>query len=262
VFDAKRKAAMLAAALGHAELAAALDQQAQDLQTRFEQAFWCESIDSYALALDGEKRPLCVRTSNAGHALFSAIANPERAARLADTLLAPASFCGWGIRTVATGERRYNPMSYHNGSVWPHDNALIAAGLSRYNHKDAVLKILQGLYDTSRYMDLHRLPELFCGFDQRRDEAPTQYPVACNPQAWAAGAVFMLLQACLGLSIRTNPARVRFYYPSLPDFVREIHIEDLRIGDARVSLTIARYREAVGVHVVDKEGEVEVTSIR
>lgn len=262
VFDAKRKAAMLARALHHAELAAALDQQAQDLQVRFEQTFWCERLGVYALALDGEKRPLCVRTSNAGHSLYSAIAGPERARRLAGTLMSPPMSCGWGVRTVAAGERRYNPMSYHNGTVWPHDNALIAAGLSRYNHKDAVLKIMHGLYDASRYMDLHRLPELFCGFDQRPDEAPTRYPVACNPQAWAAGAVFMLLQACLGLSIRTHPARVRFFYPVLPDFVREIHVEDLRVGDARVSLTVARYREAVGVHVVDKEGEVEVTSIR
>jgi glycogen debranching enzyme len=262
VFDAKRKAAILATALGHTQLAVALDRQAQELRARFEQTFWCERLGTYALALDGEKRPLCVRTSNAGHALYSAIASPERAQRLADTLVSSASFCGWGIRTVAAGERRYNPMSYHNGSVWPHDNALIAAGLSRYKHKAAVLRIMQGMYDTSRYMDFHRLPELFCGFDQRPDEAPTQYPVACNPQAWAAGAVFMLLQACLGLSIRANPARVRFYYPSLPDFVREIHIENLRIGDARISLTIARYREAVGVHVVEKEGEVEVTSIK
>jgi glycogen debranching enzyme len=262
VYGAKRAASAMSAALGKMDLARRLDQEARTLQERFDEAFWCESIGTYALALDGHKRPMRVRTSNAGHALYTGIANPEHAALLARTLLDPVSFCGWGIRTVAAGERRYNPMSYHNGSVWPHDNALIAAGLARYRHKREAMAVMAGLFDASRFMDFQRLPELFCGFAQRPDEAPTLYPVACNPQAWAAGAVFLLLQSCLGLTVQAEPARVSFLDPCLPSFLDAIQIDNLRVGRGTVSLSVRRYRESVGVHVLEREGNVEVVSYK
>src|SRR5262249_46698652 len=159
--------------------------------------------------------PCRVRTSNAGQCLFTGIVAPDRAARVARTLLDTPSFSGWGIRTVATGEARYNPMSYHNGSVWPHDNSLIGAGLARYRWKEAVVKILGGLSDSSLFIDLHRMPELFCGFPRRPGEGPTLYPVACSPQAWAAGSVFLLLQACLGLRVEAAIGRLCLDYPLL-----------------------------------------------
>src|SRR5262245_28874592 len=189
VFAAKRAAANLAMLLNRPEQAARLRSEAETLRERFEEAFWCDDLSTYALALDGKKRPCRVRTSNAGHCLFTGIASPERARRVADTLMREDSFSGWGIRTVACGEARYNPMSYHNGSVWPHDNALIGFGLARYRLSEGVLRVLTGMFDASLFVDLHRMPELFCGFPQRPGEGPTLYPVACAPQSWAAAGV-------------------------------------------------------------------------
>src|SRR5207237_5482374 len=157
VYLAKRKAAHLARVLGKLEYAAALEAEAERLQQRFEEAFWCEELSTYALALDGDKRPCRVRTSNAGHCLYTGIASLEHGRRAARTLIADDSFSGWGIRTVSTAEVRYNPMSYHNGSVWPHDNALIALGLARYGMREALLKVLSGLFYASLFVDLHRL---------------------------------------------------------------------------------------------------------
>ena len=199
VYAAKRAAARGARRLGKLALGDTLDAQATKLAERFEAAFWCEDIGTYALALDGQKRPCRVRTSNAGQVLFSGIAAPERAEAVMRDLMRPSFFSGWGIRTVAREEKRYNPMSYHNGSVWPHDNALIAAGFARYGHKSAIDRVFKGLFDAASYMDLRRLPELYCGFQRGRQRGPTLYPVACSPQAWAAGTPLMLLQSSLGL---------------------------------------------------------------
>src|SRR5690606_28491722 len=149
--------------------------------------------------------------SNAGHVLWSGIASEERARRAGETLMARESFSGWGVRTVASGEARYNPMSYHNGSIWPHDNALVAMGLARYGMKASAARIAEAMYDASLYMDLHRLPELFCGFERRHaGESPTLYPVACSPQAWASATPFFLIKACLGLAFRPEEPRIRF----------------------------------------------------
>ena len=213
VFAAKRMAAQLALALGYPERAAELWRQADTLQRRFEAVFWSETLSSYVLALDGKKRPCEVRTSNAGHCLLTGIAGPERAWLTAQTLMREDLFTGWGVRTLGSSEVRFNPMSYHNGSVWPHDNALVAWGIARYGFKEPVHKILTGLFDASLFVDLHRLPELFCGFVRRTGEGPTLYPVACAPQAWAAGSVFLLLQACLGLSIHGADERIRLLRP-------------------------------------------------
>ena len=180
------------------------------LAERFEEAFWCEELGTYALALDGAKQPCRVRTSNAGQLLFTGIVREDRARMVAADLMRPHFFSGWGIRTVARGEARYNPMSYHNGSIWPHDNALIALGLARYGLKHSVEHVFKGLFDAATYMDLRRLPELFCGFQRERRRGPTLYPVACAPQAWASATPFTLLEAALGLEFdaaaRRNPA--------------------------------------------------------
>jgi glycogen debranching enzyme len=167
-------------------------------------------------------------------------------------------FNGWGVRTVAVTEARFNPMSYHNGSVWPHDNALIAAGMASYGFKQGALKILSGLFDASRFLDLHRLPELWCGFSRRPGEGPTLYPVACSPQTWSSVAVFLLLQSCLGLRIEAPLARLSFSQPVLPPFLEHIEIKNLRIGDAAVDLSLERRAKGVGVYVQRREGRVKI----
>lgn len=262
VYAARRSAADLAEALGRDRRADLLRIEADELRVRFEDAFWCDDLDTYALALDGRKEPCRVRTSNPGHALFAGIADPERARRTAETLLAPASFSGWGVRTVAAGEARYNPMSYHDGSVWPHDNALVAYGLARYGAKDEVLRILTGMFDASRHVDLHRMPELFCGFERRQDSSPTLYPVACAPQAWAAAAVFLLLQSALGLEIDAPARRLSFRWPVLPPFLDEVEIRDLRIGAAAVDLHLRRRENDVALDLLDRRGEVEIVIVK
>ena len=208
--------------LGKHALGDALEAQAMNLAERFEAAFWCEDIGTYALALDGQKRPCRVRTSNAGQVLFSGIAAPERAEAVMRDLMRPSFFSGWGIRTVAREERRYNPMSYHNGSVWPHDNSLIAAGFARYGHKSAIDRVFKGLFDAASYMDLRRLPELYCGFQRGRERGPTLYPVACSPQAWAAGTPLMLLQSSLGLEFDPDRNEILLRKPRLPSFLEEV----------------------------------------
>jgi glycogen debranching enzyme len=258
VYEAKQRAAALASVLGQSEMAARLLQQAQLLKERFEQAFWCEELSMYVLALDGNKQQCRVRTSNAGHCLFSGIASHEHAHRVETSLLGKEFFSGWGIRTVAASEARFNPMSYHNGSVWPHDNALIAMGLARYEFKQSALKVLTGLYDASRYVDLHRLPELFCGFVRRLDGSPTLYPVACSPQAWSSASVFLLLQACLGLTIQAHDSTIQFSTPRLPDFLEEITITNLKIGQASVDLSLHRNAHDVDVDPIGRQGAIDV----
>jgi glycogen debranching enzyme len=258
VYAAWQSAAVLAELLGHEEIAARLRSQSDTLQHRFEDAFWCDDIGTYAIALDGHKQPCRVRTSNAGHLLFSGIASRERARKVAELLLSDPMFSGWGVRTVATSEARYNPMAYHNGSVWPHDNALIADGLARYGFQQAALRILAGMFDASLTMDLHRMPELFCGFRRREGEGPTQYPVACAPQSWAAGSVFMLLQACMGLTIDATARTISFKRPVLPEFLNRLVIRNLAVHDAVVDLSLERYPNNVGINVLHRSGEVEI----
>jgi glycogen debranching enzyme len=260
-FEARREGARLARRLGHADRAVALDTAAHRLRREFERRFWCEELGTYALALDGAKRACRVRTSNAGHCLFAGIASPERARTVAGTLLSADSFSGWGIRTVASNERRYNPMSYHNGSVWPHDNSIIAVGLRRYGLRELVLKPLTGLFDASLFVDLSRLPELFCGFHRRGGEGPTLYPVACAPQAWAAGAGFLLLQAALGLVIDGRRRRVAFYRPLLPPFLEEIRIRNLRVGEGTLDLVLERRDNDVGISVPRRDGDIVVSKL-
>jgi len=259
VYSAKRGAALLARKLGHADLAKELDVQAANLRDQFEQLFWCHEIDSYALALDGRKKQCAVRSSNAGHALFCGIAEPEHAKRAANTLMHDHSFCGWGVRTIAASESRYNPMSYHNGSVWPHDNAIVALGFSHYGLQNDVARIMNGLHEASRFVDLHRLPELFCGFHRRPETSgPTLYPVACSPQAWAAGSVYMLVQACLGLKIDAPAKKICLVHPTLPPHVNEMRVRNLRVRDAKLDLMVRRDRDQIRTEILERAGLVEV----
>ena len=257
-YAAKRAVAVLARALGMDARAEALAKEAATLRERFEQAFWCEDIGTYALALDGRKQPCRVVTSNAGQCLFTGIASDEHARRVAHTLLGPSAFSGWGIRTVATTEARYNPMSYHNGSVWPHDNALIAAGFARYSLRSEAGRVLSALFDASRWFELHRPPELFCGFPRRIGESPTLYPVSCSPQMWSSGAVFMLLTACLGLEIDGPRRTLTFTSPALPEHVKDMQINRLKVGNASVDLAFTRHGDDVGVNVLRRDGQCSV----
>jgi glycogen debranching enzyme len=258
VFLAKRHAARMAQLLDLPDEASVLEQQAESLRKKFEAAFWCEDLSTYALALDGRKEPLRVRTSNAGHALLAGIASPDRAQRMAAGFMESDFFAGWGIRTVATSQARYNPMSYHNGSIWPHDNAIIALGLDRYGLKDGVLRILSGVFDASNHIDLRRLPELFCGFARLPRTAPTLYPVACAPQAWATASPFALLQAALGLSLDYFSDEIRFTRPRLPEFLDELRLSGLRLGDQRADILIRRSGGAVSVDVLERTDTMRV----
>ena len=261
-YAARVGAADLADALDLPDRASTLRDEAEQLRIHFEEAYWLEELGTYALALDGDKKPTEVRSSNPGHCLASGIVSAERASRLAETLMDDASFSGWGVRTVAAGESRYNPMSYHNGSIWPHDSAMVALGLGRYGHHDAATRILTGLFEASRHFDLMRLPELFCGFTRRDGEAPTLYPVACSPQAWASGSPFMLLQACLGLEVSGRDRTVRFSHARLPSFLNTLRIENLTVGDGRVDLFLERQRTGVGFNILGQTGDVEVVTVR
>jgi glycogen debranching enzyme len=260
VFAARIAASRIAAALGDAARAALLEVQAIALQERFERAFWDAELGLYVLALDGRKAPCRVAASNAGHVLFAGLANAERGAIIADRLLKPPFFSGWGIRTLAVGQARYNPMSYHNGSVWPHDNSMIAAGLARYGHRPAAARVLSSLFGAARHADLRRLPELFCGFPLMRNQGPTSYPVACAPQAWAAGALPACLAACLGVGF--DPARraVTFTNPVLPDFIQWLKLRNIPLGDATIDIVLHRAEAgAVAMAVLNRRGDIQAT---
>jgi glycogen debranching enzyme len=261
VYAARRAAAQLAKTLGREPYAQQLLDSARDLRQRFEAAFWMEELGTYAIALDGAKRQCRIRSSNPGHCLFTGLVERDRARRVTEQLMSETSFSGWGIRTLARTEARYNPMSYHNGSVWPHDNALIAAGFARYGWTRPVFQILSALFSATQVVDLHRLPELFCGFDRRPGEAPTLYPVACSPQAWAAATPFLLIQSCLGLSISAADRRIDMERPQLPEFLPWLRIRNLPVGRDRLTLLLQRNQREVSIHVERRTGSVEVRLI-
>ncbi len=262
VFAAKAAAAEMARAMGETAAAESLERQAEGLRLRFEERFWLDDLGCYALALDGRKQPCRVLSSNAGHALFAGIASPERAARLARLLTERRFFTGWGIRTIASGEARYNPMSYHNGSVWPHDNALIALGLARYGHKAEVLKIFQAQIEAAIYDEFRRLPELFCGFSRRRKRGPTSYPVACSPQAWAAAAPFALIAAATGLDLDFEKDSVHLANPALPGFLDDLLLRDVAVAGSRLDLSLSRSGDDVTTAVARREGKAALVIVK
>ncbi|MEO6839987.1 MAG: amylo-alpha-1,6-glucosidase [Bradyrhizobium sp.] len=261
VFAGKQLAARCAARLGKKDKAKKLEAEARQLAERFEQAFWCEELGTYALALDGKKQPCKVRTSNAGQLLFSGMIRADRARLVAADLMRPHFFTGWGIRTVARGEARYNPMSYHDGSIWPHDNALIALGLARYGLKHSVAHLFGGLFDAAAYMDLRRLPELFCGFRREKGRGPTLYPVACAPQAWASATPFTLLEAALGLEFDASHGEIRLRNPRLPTFINDVVLRDLQLGTSSVDLRVRRHGDDVSLEVLRTRGQIRVSIV-
>jgi glycogen debranching enzyme len=261
VFAGKRLAGRCALRLGLVDRALQLETEAQRLAERFEEAFWCDDLGTYALALDGAKQPCKVRTSNAGQLLFTGIARTDRARMVASDLMSHKFFSGWGIRTVARGEARYNPMSYHNGSIWPHDNALIALGLARYGLKHSVEHVFKGLFDAASYMDLRRLPELFCGFQRERRRGPTLYPVACAPQAWASATPFTLLEAALGLEFDAQRGEIRLRNPRLPAFLNEVILRELQLGPSSVDLRVRRHGDDVSLEVLRTRGQIQVSIV-
>nr|CAD6436474.1 amylo-alpha-1,6-glucosidase [Rhizobium sp. Q54] len=261
VYAAFSAAALICRKLNRRQQASRYSARAASLQFAFDAAFFDEALGTFVLALDGDKRACRVRASNAGHALLTGIAYSERAEAVVKTLMEPSSFCGWGIRTIPSTEARYNPMSYHNGSVWPHDNSLIASGLGRYGYRKEASKVFEGLFAASTYIDLRRLPELFCGFRRHRAQGPTFYPVACSPQAWAAAAPLSLLQSTLGLTFDPDNAQVTFERPVLPAFLEEVIIRNLSVGNGAVDVALRRSGKQVTVEVLDRRGGLNVVSV-
>ena len=246
-FAAYRTMAMLAGRAGDTVVAERWRERASALQAAVETHFWMEDQGFYGIALDGRGELCRVRASNPGHLLFTGLPSPERAARVVEQLLSGSFYSGWGLRTLARDQPRFNPMSYHNGSVWPHDTALTALGLSHYGERAGVVKLTAALFEAAAQLDM-RLPELFCGFPRAAGEAPVPYPVACLPQAWAAGAVFMLLQACLGLRVHGEGAEVEIHNPTLPIGIDRLSIQGLWVGDGAIDLTFERQGGRVAVH--------------
>ena len=256
-FAAFRAMARLAEKRGWQQTAARWRMRAEELRVRVEQQFWIEDKGFYGIAVDGEG--LCaVRASNPGHLLYVGLPSPERAQRLIAGLSSAAFDSGWGIRTLAMGETHFNPMSYHNGSVWPHDTALAAAGFARYGASDAVVQLMSEMFEAAVNFDM-QLPELFCGFPRAAGEPPIAYPVACMPQAWAAGSAFMMLQACLGVRIDGWKGQVHIERARLPIGVDRLMLRDLAVGRHRLNLEFER----LGDHVVvtPAQGEDEPISV-
>jgi glycogen debranching enzyme len=260
-YAAFRAMAMLAARRGDEARCAHWNGQADRLRDATEARFWMHESGLYALALDGNGRPCRVRSSNSGQLLYTGLPSPERARAVIDNLLTARFNSGWGIRTLAEGEARYNPMSYHDGSIWPHDNALIALGLARYGLKHSVAHLFKGLFDTAAYMDLRRLPELFCGFRRERGRGPTLYPVACAPQAWASATPFTLLEAALGLEFDADRGEIRLRNPRLPAFLNEVVLRELRLGPSSVDLRVRRHGEEVSLEVLRTRGRIHVSIV-
>jgi glycogen debranching enzyme len=259
VFDAKRRMAGLARTRGDEALAVRLEDEAETLRRRFEDAFWVDDLGFYAMALDSAKRPADAIASNAGHALWSGIASADRAARVAERLMAPDLFSGWGIRTYAAGQVGYNPIGYHIGSVWPHDVSLIAAGLKRYGRHEEANRLVGRVFEASQHFADYRLPELFCGFDRDASPVPVPYPVACSPQAWAAGSMFLFLETMLGLRPHADRGELELTRPALPDWLGKVTISNLRVGDATVDLLFHRWRGGTSAEVLRKSDNLDVT---
>ena len=257
VYQAKIEMAALFRRVGEEKRASALEEQAERLRGRFDRDFWVDD-GYYALALQQDNRQAAVLSSNAGHALWSGIAQPERARKVAERLLSDEMFNGWGVRTLTSAALRYNPLGYHLGTVWPHDNSLIAAGFKRYGLEQEALKIMSGLIEAAVHFQSYRLPELFGGFAQQDYGIPVSYPVACQPQAWSAGAVPYLLTAVLGLEGDGFESRLRIVRPMLPENVNELEVHGLRVGQGSVDLRFTRSGDHVAAKIQQMKGKMEV----
>lgn len=257
-YAARRAMARLARHRGDVELGARLEGAADDLRLRFDAAFWLPDSRFYAMALDGKKRPVASIASNAGQALWSGIIPPERAARVAERMLEPDMFSGWGIRTFAAGQKGYNPVGYHTGAIWPHDNALIAAGLKATDAADGANLVAGRLIEAAQWFPDLRLPELFCGFARNEVGAPVAYPVACSPQAWSAASPFYLIHTMLGLRADATARRLELVRPTLPDWLAKLTLTGLPVGDDSVDLLFHRWRGRTSAELLGRRGSIEV----
>jgi len=259
VYMAKKSIADLYARIGEEKRAIRLRAEAEALRVRFNRDFWLEDEGCYALALEAENRPCNVMSSGPGQALWTGIVDPDKAVRTVDRLMKSDLFSGWGIRTLSAKERRYNPMGYHLGTVWPHDNSLIAAGFRRYGFDGAASKIFVGLLEAAMDFEDYRLPELFTGFARRDFGAPVRYPVACHPQAWAAGSIPFLVETSLGLVPEGFDNRLRVIRPYLPEFINDVVIRHLKVGRGAVDLRFLRKKDGLlEVQVVNVVGTLSV----
>jgi glycogen debranching enzyme len=258
VYMAKTRMADVYAALDDFERSVKLKDQATVLRQRIHEAFWMEDQQYYAAALDGDKRQVKTIMSNPGHALYCGVLEQSRAESVARRVFEPDLFSGWGVRTMSKAATSYNPMSYHNGTVWPHDNALIAAGLKRYGRIEETNRLVTALFEVAQYADYMRLPELFCGFTRRTPSPPVQYPVACSPQGWAAGTPFLLLQAMLGISALAHLNLLTVNKPHLPPWLNEVELRNLRVGDSTLSLAFRREGDMTSFSLLERTGNVRV----
>ena len=252
--DARRRMARMYRAVGRHEEAARLLADARALVQRIDERFWMEHKGTFAIALDREKRQVDAVTSNPGHLLFSRAVSEARAQRIVASLLSPAMWSGWGIRTLAKGQPAYNPLSYHDGTVWPHDNAMCAMGMAYYGMTRSAGRVLDGLWAAAQNFRHLRLPELFCGLDRQAGQFPVHYPVACSPQAWASAALFLLVRACLGLFPDAPRRTLHIASPALPEWLDHLTLQGLRVGQARATLEFTRTRSGTFVSVGDVEG--------
>jgi glycogen debranching enzyme len=249
VYGAKKYGSVLAAIFDGADEAQRLWKEAEALKKKFNEQFWDSELGCYVLALDGAKKPCRVVSSNAGQCLFTGIVEEDKVRMLADTLMHPNMFSGWGIRTLSAVEKRYNPMSYHNGSIWPHDNALIAFGLSLYGYQKEALEILNALFSASLFIDMQRLPELYCGFSRKANEGPTAYPVACSPQAWSVAVIFLLMQSFLRIHINAINRTIVFDKPEMPQYLEEIIVSNLKVEEQELIFNAYRHANDVSFNV-------------
>jgi glycogen debranching enzyme len=259
VYQAYLAIAEIAARMGREHLSSQLEERAANLRLKFQREFWLDDERTVALALDRDKRPCRVMSSNAAHCLAAGLLDDDHAAALSQRLLSEEMFSGWGLRTLSAAERRYNPMSYHNGSVWPHDNAIAALGLARSSQGHGTLKIITGLFQAA--LDLHgSLPELFCGFAREPRLGPVPYPVACHPQAWSAASIFLTIDAMLGMKIDGFDQRLILDSPMIPDWLEWLKVEDMAVGDGLVSFLARRPSIGPGaaIEILKKQGSVEI----
>ena len=255
VYDAKYRMASLMRAFGDVSTADRLKREATELARRFEKSFWRQGIGYYAMALDVQKKPLDVISSNAGHLLFTRMIPRERMRAVTARLMQPDMFSGWGWRTLSQQERVFNPLSYHRGSVWPHDNSIIAHGMALNEFREPAQKILTSLFQTAMNFRDYRLPELFCGVQRGEFDEPVHYPVSCSPQAWASGAMFLILSSVLGLRPSAPKRELNILNPMLPEWLQHLRIRNLRIGNSRVGLDFTRQGSRTFCNVVEIEGD-------
>jgi glycogen debranching enzyme len=261
-YAAYRARAQLARHSGDDRAASLWRKKAKQLKRDFNDRFWLPDKGWYAVGLDADKRPIDALASNMGHCLWTGIADKDKAAVVARLLMSPEMFSGWGIRTLASSMAAYNPMSYHNGSVWPHDNALVAAGLARYKKRQDAVRILEGLLQAAGHLKADSLPELFCGIPREERLGPVPYPVACQPQAWSAASIFMIVQAMLGMEVMGFGRKLLIDSAEIPKWLDWLKIEHLKVGDGEVSFIVRRIPEGASVGIIERRGNVAVEILK